>query len=80
MKIGSSMKIFVATKRGIKVLGNILIMSSMNSIIPQKIKFNPNVAKDIPNLKGRHDEKAFGDSIMYYLHMAARIHLKCTLG
>jgi hypothetical protein len=39
MKIGSSMKIFVATKRGIKVLGNILIISSMNSIIPQKIKF-----------------------------------------
>jgi hypothetical protein len=39
MKIGSSMKIFVATKRGIKVLGNILIMSSMNLIIPQKIKF-----------------------------------------
>jgi len=42
--------------------------------------FYLNVARDVLNLKGRHDEKAFGDSIMYYLHMAANIHLKCTLG
>jgi len=42
--------------------------------------FYLNVARYVLNLKGRHDEKAFGDFIMYYLHMAACVYLKCTLG
>jgi len=54
--------------------------STSSSFIESIVSIYLNVAKDVLNLKGRHDEKAFGDSIMYYLHMAARVHLKCTLG